>query len=151
MSVTRLLRKLARLSVRRRRLLPGALAALTLATLALKLMPFARLASWLGAPGQETPPQMPDQHAALARDIGWAVRAAAGRMPWKAECLVQALAATLLARFRRLPSTLYLGVAYSDAGQLQAHAWLRCGPLIITGNAGHERFKSVASFAQHRS
>ena len=148
MAIALLLRKLARLSRRRRRLLTGALAALTLSTLALKLIPFSRLARWLGTSGQETPPQMPNQHEALARDIGWAVRAVAGRMPWKAECLVQALAATLLARFRRLPSTLYLGVAYSNVGQLQAHAWLRCGSHIVTGNAGHERFKAVATFAR---
>jgi hypothetical protein len=146
MAVVPLLHKFAHLASRRRWLLCGALAALTCATLALRFVAFSRLASWFGASRQETPLQLSARHVLVARDIGWAVTAAAARLPWKAECLVQALAAALLTRTRRLPSTLYLGVAHGELGQLQAHAWLRCGPCIITGKAGHERFKPVASF-----
>jgi hypothetical protein len=56
----------------------------------------------------------------------------------------------LMLRRRRLPGTLYLGVAKpaaNDVRKIDAHAWVRCGPDLLTGAAGHERFAVVASFA----
>ena len=55
--------------------------------------------------------------------IGWAVRAAAQRVPGARTCLVQALAAeTLLARHGHV-AQLRIGVARAGAG-IEAHAWL---------------------------
>jgi hypothetical protein len=50
---------------------------------------------------------------------------------------------------RRIAATLYLGVAKkeSDPEGLAAHAWLRCGDVILTGAAGHLHFTVVAAFA----
>jgi len=49
-------------------------------------------------------------------------------------------------RRRRLVSTLYLGVAKDENGSLSAHAWLRCGRRILTGDSGAEQFKIISSF-----
>jgi hypothetical protein len=62
---------------------------------------------------------------------------------------VQALAATVLLQRHRIDGTLYLGVArVNDTPEgLNAHAWLRCGELVVTGAAERARYTPVASFA----
>ncbi len=37
---------------------------------------------------------------------------------------------------------MYIHTAY----QLNIHAWLRCGPLYVTGGAGHRHFGTVGIF-----
>jgi hypothetical protein len=51
---------------------------------------------------------------------------------------------------RRIPSTMYFGVAKDAAGQFMAHAWLRSGSQILTGSQGQQQFTVVASFAETR-
>jgi hypothetical protein len=38
-------------------------------------------------------------------------------------------------------------VAKDNPQSLAAHAWLRCGPAIITGRLGYQRFTVVSTFA----
>jgi hypothetical protein len=57
------------------------------------------------------------------------------------------VAAKILLRRSGIASTLYLGAAFKARSTLEAHAWLRCGPLYVTGGAGHLRYGTVASFA----
>ena len=56
-----------------------------------------------------------------------------------------------LLRRRRIPSTLYLGVAKSaePPQDLTAHAWVRCGEHPITGGDGQRRFTVLSTFAAH--
>ena len=136
-----------RLSHRRKILLPEALLAVTAATILLKVLRFSILAAWLGGTSRDIVRDAGAQPVEVGCDIGWAIRAAAARVPWPAQCLVQALAATLLAKLHRLRTVLYLGVARGDTGELQAHAWLRCGDRIITGAGSHEKFRVVVTFS----
>lgn len=53
----------------------------------------------------------------------------------------------MMLRRRQIPSTLYLGVAKKEDGDLNAHAWLRTGDAIILGGGGLERFSVVSTFA----
>lgn len=65
--------------------------------------------------------------------IVWAVTAASRVVP-RATCLPQALATqTLLAR-RGYPAQLRIGVAKSDAGLLEAHAWVESDGQVVVGN-----------------
>jgi hypothetical protein len=64
--------------------------------------------------------------------------------------LVQALAAKWMLQHRRIPSTMYFGVAKDPTGQLLAHAWLRSGSEVLTGSEGRQRFTVVATFADTR-
>lgn len=148
MSLLRTLRTWRRLEWRRRMLFLEAAITIPLAWLLLRLVPFKRIAAWLGTPGGESPTLLPEGSIALGNEIGWAVRRAAFRLPGEARCLVQGLAAAALARRRRLPTTLYLGVARSKEDKLEAHAWVRCGDRVVTGRAGHTRFQIVERFAR---
>jgi hypothetical protein len=85
---------------------------------------------------------------AVARRIGWALRAASGRSPWHSTCLAQALAGTRMLRRRGIPGTLTMGVARStvESSGLEAHAWLSCSSVILTGADGCERYRVIAKF-----
>ena len=51
---------------------------------------------------------------------------------------------------RGINATLYLGVAKNENGPeaMDAHAWLRCGGVILTGAGGVERFSAISSFSR---
>jgi hypothetical protein len=51
-------------------------------------------------------------------------------------------------RRRGAASTLYLGLAKDRETQLQAHAWLRCGERILTGQRGMAGFTVISTFAE---
>lgn len=68
--------------------------------------------------------------------LSWAIRAAARRMPWRCDCLPQALAADRWLRRHHLQSQFFLGTAKDAAGGLEAHAWLRCKGIEVTGGNG---------------
>ena len=146
----RALRKLRQLNWPQRALALEALAWLGVMRLALRMMPFPRLVAWLRLEPGETPAAIPDQSvpSMAAERVGWAVRAVAARTPWESACLVQALAAARMLQARRLAPTLYLGVARQPGlpDQLHAHAWLRCGGLILTGESESRRFPVLTSF-----
>ena len=66
--------------------------------------------------------------------IAWAVAAATRLVP-RASCLTQALAARAMLLSEGLPSSLHLGVAKTEKGALEAHAWLECQGKIVTGGS----------------
>jgi hypothetical protein len=134
-----------------RRLLVRAAVLLGLMRLAVRL-PFRTVSRAVGLHRGETPDLVAPEAVARAAAVGWAVRAAAGHTPWESTCLVQALAAVVLLQRQRIDGTLYLGVA-RDGGApegMTAHAWLRCGELVLTGAAEQARYTPVASFATSR-
>jgi hypothetical protein len=120
---------------------------LGLARPAVLIMPFRLSARVLALrpAGEEGPADANAREA--ARQTGWALRAAAARMPWKCTCLAQALAGAAMLRCRGIPATLAMGVARNAGEEIEAHAWLSCAGLILTGAGGHERFRVVARFA----
>jgi hypothetical protein len=115
---------------------------LGIARAAVVALPFRMIAPRLGIARAESPATtvVPTGSGAVAR----AVAAAAHRPPWRSRCLEQAIAAQAMLRRRGIESTLYLGVAKDP---VVAHAWLRVGPVNVTGGEDVERFAVVASFA----
>lgn len=85
-------------------------------------------------------------HERTIFDIRWAIGTAASQLPWHCRCLVRATAAKWMLRRRRIPSTLYLGVAPSTTKTWDAHAWVRCGTLILTGGPQHLNYRVLAKF-----
>lgn len=145
------LRKVAALSWADRCLLLQVFVLLGVARLALRLIPFRRLARSLGPLQTETSPDAPPNHLAQAQRIALAVARVSPHTPWTSNCFPQALVAKFWLRRRRIPTTLYLGVALTktdDAprAEMTAHAWLRCGPLLVTGGRGHARYTVTACF-----
>ena len=127
----------------RRRLVEAALL-LTLMRAAVFLFSFQRIASWLRLVQRSGPSPTRPINDDVAAEIGRSVVTAAARIPWST-CLTQTLATAAMLRRRSIPSTLYLGIA-KDKNGICAHAWIRCGDVILTGAKGHERFAIISSF-----
>ena len=132
----------------RKKLLRQALIALAVARGAMALLPFRRIAAWLGTPGAESPATATAEQIYTAQEVGWAVRVLARRVPWDGRCLAQALAATGMLRRRGLEGTVSFGASRGESAGFDAHAWLRLGPCVVTGGPGHQRFKTFTTFAR---
>jgi len=129
-------------------LVPEALTALLLARLSLALLPFRRIAAWMGTEGLESATEESAAVEARAVEIGAAVSLVARHVPWDSRCLAQALAGLGMLGKRGIPATLYFGVRKEPGVDFSAHAWLRCGSRIITGGPQHESFEVIARFAR---
>ena len=81
-----------------------------------------------------------------ARRIRWAIVATATRVPWRAMCFQQGLAAQFLLRRRGIPSVLYYGAAPDDEKGLAAHVWVRDGDVDVIGGEIASRFAVLTTF-----
>jgi hypothetical protein len=121
---------------------------------ALLTLPLRRIIPCLGAHDQHGPctARVTQAQQLQAWRIGRITALATKYTPWESTCLVQALVATWLLAYYRIPSVLHLGVARSTqpGNGLLAHAWLRVGPWIITGREGHQAFTVVATLPCRR-
>ena len=112
----------------------------------IKFVSFRRLAGQMGQTMAEPAPAPAPGDVAHVRRVAWAVNRAAALTPWESNCFPQALAAKFLLRRAGIASTLYLGLAIADEESSNAHAWLRCGTTFVTGRAGHDLYRVVATF-----
>lgn len=118
-----------------------------------KRIPFAKLAPNLGDYMQETAFELYAADARTIHRISRALHTMRKYVFWESECLVMAYAAMRMLEKRGIDSTLYLGTARDEHGRLIAHAWLRSGPIYLTGADEMERFAVVSKFAKriHRT
>ena len=116
--------------------------------LAVVLLPGRVVLSRLGEPHAESPHDDDPSEQALARRVQWAIGAASRRAPWRCMCLEQAIVGRLMLRARGIATTVYLGVARNDA--IEAHAWVRCGSLLVAGGSNMGRFVVVSRFADQQ-
>lgn len=112
-------------------------------------IPFSKVARHIGKYKEESTYNITNQEENTVSRIAWAVYQASRRTPWQSKCLVKALTAQIMLKKKKISSTLYLGVAKNKENKLKAHAWLRCGDQIITGNTEKEGFTVVAKFANN--
>lgn len=94
---------------------------------------FAGLAAHLGTQGHETDHE--HTACALPREIAAVIDCVCRRTPWESKCLVRALSAMAMLKRRSFACTLYMGVRMNGR-KMEAHAWLRCGDLYVTGGTG---------------
>ena len=80
-----------------------------------------------------SPPQGPALADVELARISWAIAAAANRVPWRADCLIRAMAAAQWLRRHGSGWHLSIGVRRAAGGQLEAHAWLSSGDALLTG------------------
>jgi hypothetical protein len=114
----------------------------------LKALPFNRIAPSLGVQMQETPGTGDQSDLPVIRRISRVVRRVSPYTIWESKCLVMAIAAMKMLERRGIESTIYLGTAKDEGGRLIAHAWLRSGPLYVTGAELMSNFIVVAKFAK---
>lgn len=65
--------------------------------------------------------------------VAFTVPRVAVRMPFRADCLVQAMAARRWLASAGIPARLVLGVPRDKPATFEAHAWLSVGDRIVTG------------------
>jgi hypothetical protein len=129
-----------------RRLLAEALPALALASLAVKLVPFRRLAAWCSRSRLRACAAADE---AFLRKARWSVEAWAKRVPWRTVCFQKGLALHLMLRGRGIPSVLHYGVRKDAGAGLKAHVWLTVGGRPVIGGEEAPAFACLASFPAH--
>src|SRR4051794_14435356 len=114
--------RLQQLGRERRTLLARAAVTLSLASLAVALLPFRR-AIRLSSVQLGTD----DEHLRLD-DCVWAVEAAARRLPWRAMCIEKGLAVQRMLRRGGIDARLHYGARHHpESRKLQAHVWVTVG------------------------
>ncbi|HDR3888953.1 TPA: lasso peptide biosynthesis B2 protein [Bacillus cereus] len=114
----------------------------------LKSIPFSKAAPILGIHMAETSLNYDESEKITLRKISQAVHMMSRYTFWESQCLVKAIAAMKMLEKRQIESTLYLGTAKDETGNMIAHAWLRSGPFYITGVEEMKRFTVVGKFAK---
>lgn len=130
-----------RLSWPERAILAEATAALAVSAMMLSTLPFRRVVRRAGRV---------DLSVGATEDsiapVRWAVCAVARRVPWRAKCFEQGLAAQWMLRRRGIAGTLYYGLARNGTGRLKAHVWVRAGDLDVVGCENAGDFAEMARF-----
>lgn len=110
------------------------------------IVPFNKIKKYIGIHKKETSFEIDNTSCQIAMRVGWAVNHVSKNTPWESKCLVQALTAQRMLKRRKVSSTIYLGVK-KNGGKMEAHAWLRCGQVYVTGGINKNEFTEVARFA----
>lgn len=122
-------------------MLAEALAALALASLAIALLPFRRVAAAASAPVRgpaRTDPEI--VRRARSALIGWS-----RRVPWRTVCFQKGLALHWMLRRRGIPSVLVYG-ARRDGEGLAAHVWIDVDGETVIGGEEAPDFACLARF-----
>lgn len=69
----------------------------------------------------------------LADRIGFIIPRLSKRLPWRSDCVIQAIAAQDWLAARGMASEIRIGVERPEDGPFAAHAWLMRGERVITG------------------
>jgi hypothetical protein len=137
--------KLWRLSGRDRLLLVEAIFWLALAWVAIAALPFRQVGLLASVRVRREEPPF-GERAAVVERIRWAIGACARRVPWRAKCFEQGLAAHLMLRRRGVLSVLYYGAAPHQQRGLSAHVWVRHGDIDVVGGEAASRYALLATF-----
>lgn len=136
--------RLARLRPGHRLILLEALVTLALASGAIRLVSFRRIAATAGSwEGGGERPQPQDETIRRAR---WAIDAWASRVPWRVVCFQKGLAIHLMLRRRGIASVMHYGVAQNLAKGLSAHVWVSAGGRDVIGGEEARGFTCLATF-----
>ncbi|HHK5535682.1 stage V sporulation protein S [Bacillus cereus] len=117
----------------------------------LKSITFSKVAPSLGDYMNETSFTHIQPHWDTLKKVSEAISVMSRYTFWESQCLVKAMAGMKMLEKRHIESTLYLGTAKDNNGELIAHAWLRSGSFYVTGSEGMEKFTVVGSFAKRLS
>ena len=126
-------------------LLLEAAISLAIASLAIAMLPFRCIERLAAIPirSQEASNQ---QRREIVPSVRWAILRTAARVPWRARCFEQGLAAQLMLRRRGIPSVLYYGATQDARNGLHAHVWVQDGDVDVVGGESAHRFTVLARF-----
>ena len=109
--------------------------------LALARLRFARFSMAMVARGNANAARGREADAASEADrvtleqLAFVIPRVAARLPWRSDCLPQAMAAQRWLADEGIASTLTIGIDRRDGLPFSAHAWLRHGEKVVTGGA----------------
>ncbi len=86
-----------------------------------------------------------DQDAALIDRVAALIPRVARRLPWRSDCLIQAMAAQRWLSRSGIASSIRLGTRTTPAKGFEAHAWLIVGERVVIGS-DIEGFAEFAAF-----
>lgn len=123
---------------------------LGLSAISLRLFAFRRLAPILGVQAGAVAfvPLLDSRQVESARLIKRAIRRAARIAPWRADCLPQMFAGSILCRMYGIPTSAFLGIKLGSDPKMLAHAWLCAGPVPVTGGPSFEAYTVTCSFVR---
>jgi hypothetical protein len=127
----------------RRKFVLEAAVSLTIARLALLLLP----AKWVFAWAARPPRSVQRFRESEIEWVSWAIDRVGSSFFFGAICLPRALAAQRMIRRRGILSHLCLGVSRKN-DTIIAHAWIEIGGEVIVGAAGKDDFIKIAEFGQ---
>lgn len=96
-------------------------------------LPFKKIKPYLGTPNKESDKHCSEEDVIYIRRVQTALRLCNKYTPWKTECYTLALTGKILLSHKNILSTLYFGFRKNNTDVFEGHAWLRSGPVIITG------------------
>lgn len=74
-----------------------------------------------------------DRVASACAEAAFIINRVAARMPWRSDCLVQALAGQRWLARAGVASEIVVGATKDEAGAVAAHAWLRTDDQVVLG------------------
>ncbi|MFT5619314.1 MAG: hypothetical protein ACI85I_002557 [Arenicella sp.] len=110
-------------------------------------LPFRKIMRFLGESQMESSFEQSELNRRECRKIRDYIRAIAKYFPWKSKCFDKAIAGKIMLDWRKIPSTVYFGVAKSKTKTMDAHAWLRYGNFFVTGGEEQARFVVLAYYS----
>jgi hypothetical protein len=128
-----------------RLLLLEATISMAIAGFAIAVLPFRYLVLVAARPIRGLGPNN-QARVIMVRRIRWAIITATRRVPWRARCFQQGIAAQLMLRRRGIPSALYYGAKPDDLSGLSAHVWVRDGDVDVIGGDTAHGFAILAVF-----
>ena len=123
---------------------------LTLASLAIRFVPFKRLVPVFTRPLPRPELTGPARSRAIA-DVRRAVLSAAVRLPNRPVCFPQALAAQAMLRRRGVATTMCYGANTGGGTGLAAHVWLLAGDEGVVGQEIAAQFPLLVTYSNGRA
>ena len=118
---------------------------MAIAAIAIAVLPFRHVGFLAARPVRRR--KLPRQaRLDKVRRVRWAIVTTAARVPWRALCFQQGLAAQFMLRRRGIPSVLYYGAMQDEGSCLCAHVWVRDGDVDVIGAEIAHQFAILAAF-----
>jgi len=119
----------------------------SLISLLLAVIPRRYVLKRIGALGVESTFDITDKDRKVVTTIAKAIRRTVRYSPWRVTCFAKGISAKQQLKRKGISSTLYIGVAKDGERKVVAHAWLRCGALIVTGKEEMHRFTPMVFYS----
>lgn len=139
----RYLKTFLKMPMKQKLLIPQILVLMAYYRFRVRRRPFSELAPKIGELGYETPVVATPPNAWLVHEL---MESMFRKLRWKDSCLIRALTARKLLNRMGERCTLYMGVRKVEDQPMKAHAWLRCGKLIVTGGESRTGYTVTAIF-----